>query len=491
MYSWPWRRHLTNLITQLDSIFRPRSIAVIGASDNSGKWGHFMVERPLRTGYSGPIYPVNPQMKSLLGLRVYPSVNDIPGQVDFAIITVQAHLVPSVMKDCARKGIRAAMVISAGFAETGPEGRALEDETVRIARAGGIRFIGPNCMGIWSAIGDLNTAFHTSPKAGSIAFISQSGTFGGYMSEMASAKGYGLRAFVSVGNQADLEIADYLEYLSRDDGTKAIILYIEGVKDGRRFLESCREALRKKPIVLYKGGSSAAGARATLSHTASIAGSEVVFDSACRQLGVIRAEEAFQTFEMAMALIAQPLPPGRRIGVLGTGGQAVVSIDACQHLGLEVPVLDSGTSQALMKMLPSHAPIPRNPVDFAGSYRTALDEANVVETLLKLDYIDGVICNVPVSPLVWGYDFEKQGDPERLEQLGDSVARGVRKLCDLPSRYRKPIACLRWHRSLRRDLVSDTLVQTGIPVYDTPEQCARAMNALVNYSALRGRIRTG
>ena len=362
---------------------------------------------------------------------------------------------------------------------------ALQDEVMKIAGSGGIRCVGPNCMGIWSAAGHLNNAFDAAPRYGKIAFISQSGTFGGYMSELANNKGYGLRAFISIGNQADLTSADYIEYLSHDEDTKAIILYMEGVKDGRRFFEVCQEALKKKPIVLYKGGSSPAGARATMSHTASIAGSEAVFQTACRQLGLIRADESFQTFEMAVALIGQPLPPGRRIGILGTGGQAVVSIDACQHLGLEIPELDKETSANLMKLLPPHAPVPRNPVDFAGSYRTAVDEANVVERLLQLDYIDGVISNVPVNPMLWGSKIEKAAGPEVIDQLMKIVDQGTRQFCELPRKYGKPIACVRWSSDDRKDIVAERLVEAGIPVYETPEQCARAMHALASYGHLR------
>ena len=478
---------MSSIVKQLDYIFKPASIAIIGASDNIAKWGHMMVDRPQRTGYKGAIYPVNPQGAAILGLPSYRSVKDIPGPVDLVVITTQASQVPIVMQECVEKGVKGAVIISAGFAETGSAGNKLQEEVVKIARAGGIRFVGPNCMGMWSAAASLNNAFESAPKAGEIAFISQSGTFGSYMSELANLKGYGLRMFISIGNQADLTAADYIEYLAHDDGTKAIILYLEGVKDGRRFFDVCKEVLKKKPIILYKGGSSAAGARATMSHTASIAGSEIVFQNICRQLGLIRTEESFQIFEVAVALLGQPLPPGRRIAVMGTGGQAVAVIDACQRLGLEIPRLDEPTAIRLAAMLPPHAPHPDNPVDFAGSYRTAIDEANVVETLLKLDYIDGVISNVPINPLAWSPKLEKIGNPRLLEQIQKLVDDGVRQFCGLPQKYGKPIACVRWHGDVSKDPVSSKLIESGIPVYDTPEQCARAMYGLVTYAELRRR----
>ena len=471
-------------IEQLDYIFNPRSMAIIGASDNIAKWGYMMVERPLRTGYRGRIYPVNPQGGTILGLPSYRSVKDIPGPVDLAVITVQASQVPHVMQECVDKGVMAAILISAGFAETGMEGKVLQEKVMKIASAGGIRCVGPNCMGIWSGAACLNNAFEQAPKPGRIAFISQSGTFGGYMADMSSTRGYGLRAFVSIGNQADLTMADYIEYLSHDDETGVIILYAEGIKDGRRFFEVCSETLKKKPIILYKGGSSPAGARATMSHTASIAGSDLVFQSACKQLGLIRADESFHTFDLAVAFLGQPLPPGKRVGVLGTGGQGVVSADACQRLGLEVPELDKETSSVLKKMLPPHAPLPNNPVDFAGSYRTAMDEADVVETLLKLDYIDGVISNVPINPLVWGLNLDKLS-PEVLDNIKKLTDEGTKRFCNLPRIYHKPIICVRWYSDAKKDPVSDMLKESGIPVYDTPEQCARAMAALADYSKLR------
>ncbi len=475
---------MPSTVEQLDCIFKPSSMAIIGASDNIAKWGYMMVERPLRTGYQGKIHPVNPQGGKLLDLPCYRSVKDIPGPVELAVITVQAAHVPAVMQECVEKGIRGAILISAGFAETGSEGKALQERVMGIAADGGIRCVGPNCMGIWSAAACLNNAFEQAPRQGYITFISQSGTFGGYMADMAGTKGYGLRAFISIGNQADLSVADYIEYFSHDEETRVIILYLEGIKDGRRFFDVCRETVKRKPIILYKGGSSLAGARATMSHTASIAGSDLVFQSACEQLGLIRAEESFQTFDLAVAFLASPLPPGNRIGVLGTGGQGVVSTDACQKLGLEVPELDKLTCAALFKMLPAHAPPPTNPVDFAGSYRTAMDEANVVETLLKLKYIDGVISNVPINPFVWGLKLDNL-PADVLDKLKKLTDEGTKRFCELPRIYGKPIVCVRWYSDIKADPVADALKDSGIPVYDTPEQCARAMAVMARYSRLR------
>jgi acetyltransferase len=475
---------VSNITKQLDSIFKPRTIAILGASDRPGKWGYEMVDRPLKTGFRGTIYPVNPNKKDILGLPSYRSVLDIPDQIDLAVIVAPASTTPKLMQECVAKQVNGAIVISAGFAEVGKEGKALEDRVVRIAKEGRIRFVGPNCMGIWSAAGQLNLCFPQAPQPGAIAFVSQSGTFGGYLSEIANAKGYGLSKFISIGNQADITASEYLEYLAGDDETKAIVFYMEGFKDGKRFFQLAREVIKEKPIIIYKGGSTVAGARATLSHTASLAGSENVFEGMCRQIGLIRASEAIHSFEMAEALVGQPLPRGKRVAIMGSGGQGVVVTDACVSLGLEVPEFDSKTTSILQELLPTHAPPAKNPVDFAGSYRTTLNETSVVEKLLSLDYIDGVITNVPISPIIWGLKPVSAEDDKTLSNSFEAALQAARLFATLPHKYNKPLITLRFRRT--DDPTIDILKEAGIPVYDTPEQCARAMYALVKYAEARG-----
>jgi len=446
-----------------------------------------MVQRPLETGFHGAIYPVNPDKKSILGLPTYPSVRDIPNHVDLAVIVAPATIVPKLMQECVAKHVKGVVVISAGFAETGREGKILQDEIVRIGKEGRIRFVGPNCMGIWSAAGKLNLSFDQAPKSGAIAFVSQSGTFGGYLSEIASAKGYGLSTFVSMGNQADITASEYLEYLAADDDTKVIVFYIEGFRDGRRFFQLAREIIKEKPIIIYKGGSTPAGSRATLSHTASLAGSEDVFEGMCRQVGLIRASEAIHSFEIAEALVGQPLPGGKRVAIMGSGGQGVVVTDACVSLGLEVPEFDRETSSSIQQLLPAHAPPAKNPIDFAGSYRTTLNEVLVVEKLLNLNYIDGVITNVPVNPMIWGLKPMSVGSDKALSDSIDASLQASERFAGLPQKYGKPIITVRFRRT--DDPTIGILKEHGIPVYDTPEQAARAMAALVKYALARHLIK--
>jgi len=477
--------HLKRKISEeLDYIFKPKSIAVIGASDTSGKWGYSMVARPLKTGFKGAVYPINPTKREILGLPTYPSVTAVPGPIDLAVITTPAATVPGVLRDCIAKGIKGAVVISAGFAEVGEEGREIQHTMVEVARSGGIRLVGPNGMGIWSAAGQLSLCFPQAPKAGPIAFVSQSGTFGVAMAQVASSKGYGLSKFISIGNQADLEVPDYLEYLADDEETKVIVLYLEGLKDGRRFFTVASRVIKKKPIIVYKAGRSDAGARATLSHTASLAGSDKIFDGVSKQIGLLQADEAFHLFEMAEALVDLPLANGNRVAILGSGGQGVVGTDACSALGLELPELDADTASGLDALLPPHAPPAKNPIDFAGSSRTALQEAEIIEKLLKLDYIDGVISNVPVSPQIWDHSLKIDRNSDSLSEPIQVALDGAKVYASLPRKYNKPVICLRFIR-LEHDIMEDILKEGGIPIYDTPEQCARAMHALVHYGRVR------
>ncbi len=463
-------------IKQLDSIFKAKSVAFIGATENPTKWGFRTIQRVLKSGYRGAIYPINPKGGEMFGLKVYPNVNDVPDDIDLAVFTVPAARMPEVMKSCVKKGIKGGVIISADFSETGAKGKALEEETVRIARSGGLRFIGPNGMGIWTSAVQLNIALEPEPTPGPIAFVSQSGTYGGSLAQIAKIKGYGLSKFLSIGNQADLKASDLLEYLLYDPDTKVVVFYMEGFKDGRRFFEIARKTVKQKPIVIYKGGSTPVGARATMSHTASIAGADEIFDAMCRQAGILRAREVDHLFVMAEALISGVLPRGKRVGIIGSGGQGVVAVDSCVSQGLEVPQLDEKSRLKMKKNLPPHAPIPNNPVDFAGGARTAVDEARMAEELAKLDYIDGIITNVPITHF-------------RGRNIAAAVKNGIEGteiLLSIPEKYGKPVIAMRW-RGWGDEATISMLRNAGIPMYESPENCARAMYALAQYSRIKNR----
>lgn len=456
-----------DLVKELDHIFKPKSIAIIGASNNQSKWGYRLVFYVLQSGFRGTISPINPKEKLILGLPVYPSVIDVPQNIDLAVVAVPAPMVPLVIKECVEKGVPGAIIISAGFKETGENGGALQREVTDIAKKGGMRIVGPNCMGIWSSTVGLNLAFRGTPRTGSISFVSQSGTLGVYLFQVAMEKGYGFSKFISSGNEADLSSADYIQYLGEDQDTKVIALYLEGVKDGRRFLEIAKEVVKKKPIIVYKAGRTEVGARATLSHTGSLAGSDNIFEAVCKQAGIVRVYEAFHPFVLAEALSKQPLPKGNRVAIIGVGGgYCVTCSDACVSLGLSVPEFDGETQKRIKSLLLSHAPMPRNPVDTAADPRP-MSIAKIAEIVADLDYIDGIIASV-YSPYIPSY-------------LGQAV-EAAEFIASIPQKYGKPVIATNIVRS-GRYLVSERIcAEAGIPFYETPEDCARAMAGLSRYA---------
>jgi acyl-CoA synthetase (NDP forming) len=464
-----------NPVEQLDAIFKPKSVAMIGASNNPAKWGGMVLDRMLTCGFRGRVYPVNPKETEVFGLRAYADVVEIPDPVDLAVFTIPAAQVPAAMESCVKKNIKGGVIISADFAETGERGSDLQDETVRIARAGGLRFIGPNGNGMWTSAVNLNASPMPAPLPGSLALVSQSGMFGGAAVFVTHSRGFGLSKFVSIGNQADMTVADYLEYLARDDDTRVIALYLEGIKEGRRFLSVAREVSRQKPILVLKGGSSELGARATLSHTASIAGEDKIFDAVCRQAGLIRVWQLEHLFLMAEALINQPLPRGKRIAVVGNGGQGVAAVDNLSALGLDVPEFSEQDQRALKEILPPHAPTPRNPVDFAGGMVETNREVRIIEKIASFDYIDGIITNVPMDR-----EFKEPSMADRKK----AVITAVDVFGGIPEKSGKPIIT---QSLMPSEMVLELVKNARIPIFITPQQCALAMYALTRYAEIKNR----
>ena len=457
-------------IEYLDPIFRPRSLAVIGASTQVEKWGHRMVVRPLNTGYRGMIYPVNPNSREIAGIRSYPSISSLPAGIDLAVITLPAAMVPEALEECLRHGIRGAVVISAGFAEANQEGEKLQQELARLAKAAGVPLVGPNCMGLWSSLVNLNLAFEEAPNPGAIAFISQSGTLGNYLMLLAKGKGYGFNGFISSGNQALLEVSDYLEYFGRDEGTRAIILYIEGLQDARRFREISRKVVQKKPVLVYKAGRFAVGARAALSHTASLAGNDAVFEALCKQTGLIRCYDPLHTFDMAVALSSQPLPRGNRVAIIsGGGGYCVTMAEAAASYGLDVPQLDPADSEKIKKLLYPFAPQPWNPIDAAADVRP-MTYARALDILLGLDYIDGILMMIPFM-----FSFQLRSTAS-VRELMDATEI----ICGLPAKYRKPMMG-NTIPSVAVGPALELFKKAGIPFFATQDESARAMHGLVRY----------
>ena len=379
-----------SLVQELEPLFNPRSVAVIGATNNRNKWGFSTFSSTL-SGFKGKVYPVNNRDSEILGHKAFKSVTDIPGPVDLAVFVIPAPSIPSVMEDCVVKGVKAGVIITAGFAETGDEGRKLQDEVVRIARKGGIRFVGPNCMGFWSASSNLRAFMFPMPVSdGPLAFVSQGGNVGGAVVMSGYERGTGFRRYVSCGCAAEMQIEDYIEYFGEDPEVRVILAYIEGLNDGKRFVEKVKRVTTKKPVIALKPGRTTAAAIAIRSHSGALAGSDAIYEAAFRSAGVVRVEGPEELLDVAIGFLTQPLPRGRNVAIVTPGGSyGVLCADACASQGLNVIKLPEETIAALDKIFP-----PRwsrgNPVDPAGD-RNFIAYVTAPEKLLKLDEVDSLI----------------------------------------------------------------------------------------------------
>jgi len=357
----------------LSAILRPKGVAVVGASRDRQSIPGQLFWNLLRYGFSGAVYPVNPQARVVQGVQSYPSVEAIPETVDLAVIAVPAEHVAEVARQCARKGVRALVVISAGFAEAGPEGARRQEELLRVCRASGMRLVGPNCMGVVNTHPEvrlLATFAPHPPPRGHVGFMSQSGGLGLAVFEYAARVGLGLSSFVSVGNKADISGNDLLQYWEEDPDTRVILLYLESFGNPRKFARIARRVARRKPILATKSGRSPAGARAVASHTgALVAGSDAVVDALFSQAGVIRTDTLEEMFDVAMLLAHQPPPRGRNVAILtNVGGPGILCADACEGQGLRVPPLSEIAQKRLRDLLPPHAAV-TNPVDMTAAAR--------------------------------------------------------------------------------------------------------------------------
>src|SRR3990170_4991015 len=346
--------------------FQPHSLAVIGASRQRGTIGAEIFHNLLRDGFTGVVYPVNPKAEAIGGVKAYPSLMDVPGDVDLAIVCVPAERVLSVADECARKGVRGIVVISAGFRETGQAGAEREQALLAKARSYGMRLIGPNCMGVLNTHPgvSLNGTFSpVFPPAGNVALESQSGALGLALLDYARQLNIGLSTFISVGNKADVSGNDLVQYWEQDPATDVILLYLESFGNPRKFASLARRISAHKPIVAVKSGRTSAGSRAAASHTGALASLDIASDALFRQAGVIRVDTLEQLFDVANLLAHQPVPRGRRVGILtNAGGPGILAADACEGFGLEVARLGEATTAALQEFLPAEAGL-ANPVD--------------------------------------------------------------------------------------------------------------------------------
>jgi acyl-CoA synthetase (NDP forming) len=476
-------------------IFHPHSIAFIGASGQLGKWGHLLLTDLVTGGYEGDIYLVNAKGQDIAGRKVYPSVADIPGQVDLGVVTLPAAQVLEIIPKFQAKGIRYMLLISSGFSEMGEEGRELEGELVKEAAAAGIVILGPNTMGIINPHRKFYcTGTPVWPRAGSIGLVAQSGNLGTQLLAFAEREGIGIRAFSGSGNEAMITIEDYLYGFEIDDLTKTVVLYIESIKDGRRFFTAARRVARKKPVIVLKGGRTEAGNRAAASHTGAMASNIKIFNAACRQTGVVIAEQPMDLLDLSAAFSSLPLPKGKRVAMLTLGGGwGVVATDLCVESGLEVPHLTEDVMYEIDKILPPYWSR-SNPVDLVGQFDPALP-LKVLETLIKWDLCDAVIHlgavgrEYFVSNMIRAVSTADPNYPREFLDLGLArEASGERafyeKSAELMETYGKPILGVILLEGEHTKTVTDV---PGSPykgvAFLTPERAVKALAKMVDYQA--------
>ncbi len=462
----------------LEPFFNPQSVAIIGASANPDKPSGRPLVALLKSGYKGKLFPVNPRYQELFGVKCYPSLKDVPEEVDLAIVAVPAAAVLAALRDCAVKGVRAAIVITSGFAEVGPEGARLQEELAGIARQSGMRICGPNTMGILSFPSRLaaNFAISVLPEKISIpdflGFVTQSGGFGTGIYGMIQSYGIGFSHFISSGNEADVDFSEYLAYLVKDSHTKVIGGYMEGIKDGAGFIRAARAALAAgKPVLLIKTGRFAAAARAAASHTGALVGSDRVYDAVFRQYGVIRVESFHEMLAVLTVLTGGKLPRGNRLAVVSTsGGAGVFLADKCAESGLELTRLASETRAALARVLPPFASV-QNPIDITSAIM--VDPALILECSRIVVQDPGV----DLMLICHGITEENLEKAKRLNFI-EEMALFVRDAA-------KPVVNLLWGRQDSAQYMVRALTERRAPAVYEIEYGVKALAALVRYSAKR------
>ncbi|MEM2144879.1 MAG: CoA-binding protein [Candidatus Jordarchaeaceae archaeon] len=467
----------------LRPLFEPRSVAVIGATDAINKIGNNVISNLIFSGFKGEIFPVNPNLQKVYDIKAYPKITDIPQEVDLAVIVIPAKQVPQVFKECVEKGVKAVIIITAGFSEAGEEGKKMQEEIATIARENKIAVVGPNCMGIVNMTCNLNTLMTRNiPTRGNISMVSQSGTVGLVLMGAMAEKGGGISKFVSSGNEAVLRLDDFLEYFTYDEDTKVVAAFIEGVRNGERFLRVTKELTRRKPFIVIKAGRTGAGSHAARSHTSSITGSTQIFNAVAKQNNIITCESTEDLIDYAVAFSIGILPQGKRVGIITPGGGwGVLAADACEEYGLEVPKLPKDIVDKISEKAPpywSHG----NPVDLVATYNLEL-LTWCGEVLLESEAFDSLMIqffagNLSTMIKSWkntGKVDEQyvEGMAQRWKQFMHNIAVDTAKLVE---KYKKPVFCI-----TRDPEFTEMLVSRNIPAYVDPRRAAKCLIKMLEY----------
>ncbi len=453
-----------DIFKSLDAIFQPKSIAVIGASNKAGKIGHSVTKNLIDSKYEGPIYPINPSESEVLGLKAYASTLDVPGEIDAAVIIVPSSLALQVTKECGEKGVKGLIVIASGFSEVGK--KDLELEMVALAHQYGMKILGPNIVGVLSNSGKMNASFAPClPLPGKAALVSQSGALLIAMDTATYTRRVGFDKLISIGNMSDVDFGDCISWLDADDNTSAICLYIEGNRDGRKFMKAAQNA--SKPIIALKSGVSAHGAAAAASHTGSLAGAAKVYNAAFQQAGVVQATDLNNLFDRTLALALQPPLNGDNLLVITNGGGVgVLATDAAERFGIPLSFAPKDVQDELKKHMPEFGSA-KNPVDVTGMAGTDW-YVESCRYAISHPWVDGLVvlyCETAVT------------DPM-------DIAKGVKRAVDESGVTGKPVA-ISFVGGERSEAAIQWLVEIGIPAYDAPDTAMNAMAALREYSRIK------
>jgi acetyltransferase len=450
----------------LDKIFNPKSIAIVGASDEEGTVGHALMKNLIELKFQGDVYPVSIRKDEILGYKAYSSVEKIPEPVDLAVIATPAGTVPDIVEQCGKAGIIGLVIISAGFKEIGPEGRALEERILEAKRKYGLRIVGPNCLGIIRPSVNLNVTFvNRMPKPGNMAFISQSGALGSAILDWAMHENIGFSNFVSVGSMIDVDFGDLIDCFGTDPKTKSILMYIEGLTNARKFMSAARHFARAKPIIVVKAGKFGESAKAAASHTGSLTGEDIIYDKAFKRAGIVRVDEIADLFNCAEVLGTQPLPRGPNLAIItNAGGPGVMATDAIIGRGGKMAELSPKTMEALNGFLP-HYWSRGNPIDILGDAKADRYRATL-EACLNDDGIDGILVV---------YTAQAVGEPVE-------IARAIAELCKSRAYLNKTIVTSFMGYGAVEE-ANRVLNQNSIPTYSTPEQAVKTYMYMFQYKS--------
>ncbi|MDY6972595.1 MAG: CoA-binding protein [Thermodesulfobacteriota bacterium] len=474
---------ISQKINDIDLLLNPKTVAVFGVSRQPGfAWGRSIFDMVIKGGFKGNVYPINPQADDIEGHKAFPSISAIPGAVDLAVVALPAEMVPRTVEECGKKGVKGVILITAGFAETN-EGKALQTKITDTVRKTGVRIVGPNVSGMVNLSANLNiTAGATRLKNSPISVICQGGFAVGNLIVSGYSKGMGVGKYLHTGNECDLTSTDFLEYLGHDPSTKVVLMYIEGLRDGRRFLETAKRVSETKPVIVIKLGATDAGSRAVSSHTGAMAGSDLIWNGVFSQANIIRAPKMEMLLELGVAFLELPPLRGNRIAIVTMGGTWGVAItDALVRTGLTVPELSPEIQKRLRGIGMPYWASTRNPIDVgaAGRALNLKAQTDILETLLSSREIDGVV----VHGMAWP-GFRDDDDCSGMVIPGTEDEKLLRRAYDLIPKYEKPLIVCSYYSERDSETVRN-LIRDGKRVYNDVEDAATVLSSLYTYYSHR------